>query len=126
MYLPLNKSVQSILFSAGLATLAACSPESGVWQFYREAGTQVDSGEFGNASLHNQLVQTCRTNAASGGKVGTQGDAVVVLDPESTQNRKVYRVHCNGQLDGKFARVVYQDYVGSATQAQTVEAADSE
>ncbi len=126
MHRPLKRSVQLTLLTAGLATLSACAPESGVGQFHREAGAQVDSGEFGNATLHNHLVQTCRKNASGTGKFGAQGDAVVVLDPESTNQRKVYRVHCNGQLDGKFARVVYQDYVGSATQAQTVEEADSE
>jgi hypothetical protein len=111
----------------GLATLAACAPESGVGQFYREAGAQVDQGEFGNATLHNQLVQTCRTNGYGNGKVGgLAADPVVVLDPKSTPSRPIYRVHCNGQLDGKYAQIVYSEYVRSGVQAPNVEQADAE
>lgn len=124
----LDKSpMRALVLIWGLATLAACSPESGPGQFHREAGAQVDQGEFGNATLHNQLVQTCRTNGTGGGKIGAPvSDPLVVLDPASTPKRQVYRVHCSGQLDGKFAQVIYRDYVGSAVQAATVEAADTE
>ena len=123
----LNKPARALILVTGLATIAACAPESGPGQFYREAGAQVDQGEFGNATLHNQLVQTCRTNGTGGGKVGTQaGDPLVVLDPTSTPARKVYRVHCSGELDGKYAQIIYREYVGSAVQASNVEEADSE
>ena len=116
-----------LMILTGLATVAACAPESGPGQFYREAGTQIDSGEFGNATLHNQLVQTCRTNGAIGGKAGAAaGDPVVVLAPESTPTRKVYRVHCSGNLDGKYAQIIYREYVASATQQPNVEEADGE
>ena len=50
----------------------------------------------------------------------------LVLDPQSTPERKVYRVHCDGRLDGKFAQIIYREYVASATQKTTVSAADSE
>jgi hypothetical protein len=123
----LKKPAQALGLAIGLSTLAACAPESGVGQFYQEAGVQLDQGEFGNATLHNQLVQTCRTNGIGGGKIGGQaGDPLVVLDPESTPTRKVYRVHCNGKLDGKYAQVIYRDYVGSAVQASNVQQADAE
>ncbi len=128
MQILLNTPTRALMLCTGLATLAACSPESGVGQFYREAGAQIDQGEFGNATLHNQLVQTCRTNAVGGaGKVGAvKGEPVVVLDPESTPTRKVYRVHCDGKLDGKYALIVYREYVASATQARNIEQADAE
>lgn len=127
MTILLKKIARPLLVISGLATLTACAPESGVTQFYREAGSQIDSGEFGNATVHNQLVQTCRTNGTGFGKAGAgAGDPVVVLDPKSTASNPIYRVHCNGRLDGKYAQIVYRDYVGSATQQTTVERADSE
>lgn len=122
-----KKPARMLMILTGLATVAACSPESGPGQFYREAGAQIDSGEFGNATLHNQLVQTCRANGAIGGKAGgAAGDPVVVLAPESTPTRKVYRVHCSGSLDGKYAQIIYREYVASATQQSNVEEADGE
>lgn len=127
MYNLVKKPARILMIVTSLATMAACAPESGVGQFYREAGAQIDSGEFGNATLHNQLVQTCRTNGAIGGKVGgVAGDPVVVLAPESTPTRKVYRVHCSGNLDGKYAQIIYREYVGSATQQSNVDEADGE
>lgn len=127
MTILLKQLAKPLIVISGLATLTACAPESGAGQFYREAGAQVDSGEFGNATLHNQLVQTCKTNGTGFGKPGSAaGDPVVVLDPASTPSNPIYRVHCNGQLDGKYAQIIYRDYVGSATQAISVERADSE
>lgn len=41
------------------ATLAACSPsDSALTSFYSEAGSQIDSGAFGEATMNNKLVQT--------------------------------------------------------------------
>ena len=130
MKLPIKKSAQAVLFTAGLAPLIACTPEIGMGpSFFQESGAQLDSaGEFGNATLHNQLVQTCRTNGAAyakGGKAGgAAGDPVVVLDPSSSANRPVYRVHCDGRLDGKYALITYTGYVGGAAEDQTVQEAD--
>ncbi|WP_083545518.1 OmpA family protein [Sulfitobacter alexandrii] len=46
--------------SAGLAALLGCAPSSDpvYTQFYREAGSLVDTGYFGNATLNNRLVMT--------------------------------------------------------------------
>lgn len=122
----INKSKRALFLIGGLATVAACASESGVGQFYREAGAQLDQGQFGNATLHNQLAQTCRNSGFGAGKVGgAAGDPLVVLDPESTQTRKVYRVHCDGTLDGKYASVIYREYVTSAVPPTTVERADA-
>jgi hypothetical protein len=122
----MKNPTRAVLLVTCLATLAACSSEPGVGStFFREAGTQLDMGEFGNATLHNQLVQTCKSSGF--GKAGAvAGDPVVVLDPQSTPERKVYRVHCDGRLDGKFAQIIYREYVNSATQKATVSQADSE
>ena len=125
-----NNKTRTFALLAGLISVSACAPESGVGTFWREAGAQVETGDFGRATLHNQLVQTCKSNGtgyAKGGKAGGHvGDAVVVLDPESTFNRKVYRVHCDGRLDGKYASFIYSEYVQSATQVPNVREASSE
>jgi hypothetical protein len=105
----------------GALALAACD---------YPAGSELDyTGGFGNATMHNLLAQSCKANAAAsgGGKAGgTLADPVVVLDPASTVERPIYRVHCDGTLDGKYASIIYRDYVGSAGETQTVTAADSE
>jgi hypothetical protein len=120
-----SPTAKAFLLTAGLSLLTACAPESGPGQFYREAGSQVDSGDFGNATLHNQLAQTCRRSGA--GKLGpVAGDPLVVLDPQSTPARRVYRVHCDGRLDGKYAVVIYREYVESGQQQIDVTRADSE
>ena len=115
---PMKTSIRAGLLISGLAILTACA---------HEAGSQLDTGYFGNATLHNQLVQTCKTNGYGydkGGKAGSvAGDPVVVLDPSSTANRPVYRIHCDGRLDGKYASVIYNEYVRSATAGSGVEEA---
>ncbi|MEO1640505.1 MAG: OmpA family protein [Pseudomonadota bacterium] len=41
------------------ATLAACSPSDPTFSsFYSEAGSTIDSGDFGEATMNNRLVQT--------------------------------------------------------------------
>ena len=120
---------KAVLVVAGVSALSACSPEVGQGpSFFREAGAQADFGDFGNATLHNQLVQTCRTNGvryAGGGKPGTSaGDPVVVLDPSSTRSRPVYRVYCDGTLDGNYALANYGAYIGSSAEDQSVTDAD--
>lgn len=129
-HLATQKLSRVVVVTATLGTLAACSSEIGYGpSFHQEAGTQLDfGGEFGNVTLHNQLVQTCRTNGVgykAGGKSGvTAGDPVVVLDPSSTVNRPVYRVYCDGRLDGKYAIANYGSYIGSSSEDQTVSEAD--
>ena len=118
------------LFLAGLTLLTACG-EQGGGTWFREAGSQLDNGEYGNAIMQNMIAQVCfpngRTNAIKGGKFGTTvGDPVVVLDPSSTRRNPVFRVHCDGQLDGKFAQVVYRDYIRNAGQDITVTEATAE
>ena len=45
--------------AAALALLAGCTGDrTGLTSFYREAGAVVDSGNFGNATMNNILVQT--------------------------------------------------------------------
>jgi hypothetical protein len=102
----------------GALALAGCD---------RPAGHELDlTGGFGNATVNNLVAQTCRNTGAAGafggaGKAGaTLGDPVVVLDPASTTAEPIYRVYCDGRLDGKYAAITYRDYVRSATQGASV------
>ena len=125
-----KKHTRTVALLTGLVALTACASEPGVYgTFFNEAGAQLETGDFGRATLHNQLVQTCKSNGTgfAKGKGGAgAGDAVVVLDPKSTLNNPVYRVHCDGRLDGKYATVIYNEYVGSAVQKDSVEDASVE
>ncbi|WP_295311132.1 hypothetical protein [Roseobacter sp.] len=117
-HVTINKTRITVL-GLCLATLSACA---------YPAGSQLDNGNFGDATMHNMMVQACKTNGLGAGKGGKYGshlaDPVVVLDPASTPGRKIYRVHCDGRLDGKYANIIYNEYVGSATQTPTVSETD--
>lgn len=94
------------LVGAGLLALAACGNE--------EAGSKLDEGGFGNPTMNNMLAQMC-TGRAKGYIVP---DPVVALDPKSPAGDPRYRqgkVMCSGQLNGKYAEVIWGEYVDSAT-----------
>ena len=84
-----------------------------------EVGSQIDDGWFGEANVHNMLAQMCYGTGGKGSKGGTGTDPLVVLDPTSTQSRPIYRVHCDGQLNGKYAQVIFREYIASAEPAPT-------
>lgn len=50
-------TMKSVILTAGLAGLTACAPGANL-QFYKEAGSVVDRGNFGNANMNNHLIQT--------------------------------------------------------------------
>lgn len=54
-----QKLVTASALSAAMV-LGACAPSSDpvYTQFYSEAGSLVDTGDFGEATLHNRLVMT--------------------------------------------------------------------
>lgn len=96
--------------------LAACSETSS--RFNNEAGAFLDEGGFGNPTMHNMMVQTCNANRVTKGY--TKPDPVVVLDPKSDPTRPTYyrdSVACQGQLNGKYAQVIFREYVTSAEPA---------
>ncbi|MBW4707653.1 hypothetical protein KX928_07625 [Roseobacter sp. YSTF-M11] len=125
-----TRTTRTLALTVGLTALAACGEQGSGGQWFREAGIQIDSGEFGNATMINMMAQVCNPSGvagAGGSKVGgSPSDPLVVLDPASTVAQPVFRVHCDGRLDGKYARIIYRDYVGSASQKTTVEEATAE
>jgi hypothetical protein len=83
----------------------------------KEAGLFLDEGGFGTPTMHNTLAQIC-SGYGKGSKAGAMGDPVVVLDPSrSSPGNPVYyqdKVGCSGQLNGKYAEVIFREYVNSA------------
>ncbi|MEO0938687.1 MAG: OmpA family protein [Pseudomonadota bacterium] len=48
-----------LLMGASVAALASCTSSDPIYtQFYREAGSVVDGGEFGNATMNNVMLMT--------------------------------------------------------------------
>jgi len=92
--LPLPDRRASTRLAAGGA-LAALLLASGC---AREAGSEITPASFGNATMNNHLVQTCR------------------VAPGSSQGKYVSKVGgCPGRTwDGKYAKVTYDEYVGDA------------
>ena len=110
----MNTPLKLVLIATATLGISACTSETAM-RWNSEAGSQIDNGSFGNATMHNMLAQTCRGHG--GGKVakgGVVSDPLVVLDPNSTPSRPVYRVHCDGQLNGKYAEVIWRGYIGAA------------
>ena len=54
---------REILPLRALAVLAACSAPDPNSQFFREAGSQLDTGSFGNATMNNVLVHSQQRDA---------------------------------------------------------------
>lgn len=49
----------TLLLSAGIAALGACSKETDVLRsFYTEAGSELETKDFGNSTMNNKAVQT--------------------------------------------------------------------
>ena len=53
MAVKFSATIGQLLGSAGILTLVACSPAG----FDSELGAEVDKGHFGNATMHNTLIQ---------------------------------------------------------------------
>lgn len=89
------KSTLTLLAFGTFLSLSGCS----YWN--EEAGAFLDQGEFGNATMNNQLAQTCRKlTPANVTKYGT---------PLAS--------NCPGRIqDGKYAMFAYEETVRSATE----------
>ncbi|MDI3336539.1 OmpA family protein [Defluviimonas aestuarii] len=55
----MQKHISLLLLSVGLAGLAGCSKETNIARaFYSEAGSEIETGDFGNSTMNNTLVQS--------------------------------------------------------------------
>ncbi len=63
----MRDKISLLLLSAGLTALGACSKETNIARtFYSEAGSEIETRDFGNSTMNNTLVQ--------------QGDRSYVID----------------------------------------------
>lgn len=116
-----------LLCAAGVAALGACT-EGSMREFYSEAGSEVDEGGFGNPTMNNMMAHmaaACRGRA----KGYIVPDPVVVLDPASPADAPRYRhayARCSGELNGKYAEVIWAEYLRAGVPIQLTEQADAE
>lgn len=107
---------KTILAALAVGTLGACSAENSTFltAWNQPAGAFLDEGGFGNATMQNMLAQMCAGRA----KGYIVPDPIVVLDPKSAPAAPRYyraNIRCSGELNGKYAQVIFQEYVDSAT-----------
>ena len=115
----MTNTIKLVLIGSVSLGLAACSPESST-RFNSEAGAFIDEGGFGNPTMINMMAQMCSQGGKGGLKSGRVADPVVVLDPHSAGGQpRYYRDHrsCAGRLNGKYAEVIFREYVTSAEPA---------
>ena len=110
----MNVVTKTVMAGAALVALAACGdgPIGKTW--HQEAGGFLDEGGFGNPSMQNMMAQMCSGQA----KGHIIADPIVAAAPNSTESKPVYRrgyVMCSGHLNGKYARVIWGDYIRSAS-----------
>lgn len=117
--------IKTLMVGAGVLALTACGP-GGADKFWgQEAGAFIDEGGFGNPTMTNMMAQMCAGQAK--GYIAPR--PVVVLDPKSAPDNPSYyrgKVRCSGNLHGKYAEVIFQEYIASATAGATVEEAAAE
>ena len=105
----MRMNIKAILCVASALTLAACGNQ--------EAGSQVDEGGFGNPTMNNMMAHTS-SRCVGQAKGYIVPDPIVVRDPASSVEVPRYRlanVRCLGGLNGKYAEVIFGEYVASAT-----------
>mgnify|MGYP001826609115 CR=1 FL=1 len=106
--------IKTLMVGAGVLALTACS-EGPVGKFWtQEAGAFLDEGGFGNPTMNNMLAQMCKGQA----KGYIVPDPIVALDgttdAKGAPRYRQGKVMCSGHLNGKYARVIWNGYVGSA------------
>lgn len=115
--------LNTLALGAAILALAACDTASKAWN--GEAGASVDEGGFGNPTMTNMMAQMCRGHA----KGYVVPDPIVAVDPSSPKGAPALRrgrVLCSGNLNGKYAQVIWGEYVGGATFEPRIEAEASD
>jgi hypothetical protein len=123
----MDTRIKTLLGAAALLALTACTSGTSA-EFFGEAGAEVDEGAFGNPTMNNMLAHMA-SRCAGQAKGYIVPDPIVVRDPNSPIEAPRYRraqVRCSGHLDGKYATIIYRDYVASAIPPSQVRQADTE
>ena len=108
--------IKALMVGTGVLALTACGETS---SFNYEAGAFLDEGSFGNPSMQNLMAQKCSGHA----KGHVVADPVVVANPNSMGKGDRYirgNIMCSGHLNGKYAQVIFREYVDSATLPQQI------
>jgi hypothetical protein len=114
--------IKSLLVISASLGLAGCT--EGVTRWNQPAGAFLDEGQFGNPTMRNMQAMTQCVGKPKGYIVP---EHVVVLNPEYSVDPKSPResvetqymraqVRCSGDLNGKFAMIVFEEYVESGTE----------
>ena len=109
----MSMNIKTIFVGAGMLALTACGEAGTFGSFHQEAGAFLDEGGFGNPTMHNMLAQKC----VGAPKGFIEPDPVVALNPTGPNATPVYArysVYCSGALNGKYAQVIFREYVRSA------------
>ena len=109
----MNTTLKIVMAGACTLALTACGDRNYATSWNQEAGAFLDTGSFGDATMQNMMAQMC-TGQAKGYIVP---DPIVALHPSSTPDNPVYfkgQVMCSGHLNGKYAQVIFNEYVRSA------------
>lgn len=110
----MKNQIKTLLIGASVLAVSACS-EAGIAGFDQPAGSWLDEGGFGNPTMYNMMAQKC----AGRSKGFIVPDPVVMLDPaREAAGKSPYRsgsIRCSGNLNGKYAQVIWGGYVASAT-----------
>ena len=110
------RNIKVLTLGAGLLSLAACGADS---PLNVEAGAFLDEGGFGNPTMQNMMAQKCSGHA----KGHVVADPVVVANPNSMGMGDRFirgNIMCSGHLNGKYAQVIFREYVDSATLPQQI------
>lgn len=61
----MQKTLSLLILAAGVASLAGCSRETNIARsFYAEAGSEIESRDFGNSTMNNTMIQTSERDYA--------------------------------------------------------------
>lgn len=110
--------IKKPLFAAvGLFALAACGDRQIGSSWNQEAGAFLDEGGFGNPTMNNMMAQQCRSSFPKGTIIF---EAKVVPAPTGAPAPFIRQTECKGDLNGKYAAIIFQEYVASATEIPPV------
>ena len=114
----MKNQIKTLLIGASVLAVTACGESSLGPTWDQPAGAWLDEGGFGNPTMYNMMAQKCAGRA----KGFIVADPVVVLNPaRQAAGKSPYRtgsIRCSGNLNGKYAEVIWGGYVASAAARQ--------
>lgn len=106
-----------LLVALSALVLVSCGDRRLGSSWNQEAGAFLDEGGFGNPTMNNELAQKCHSYIPKGQIIY---EKTVVRAPYGSPKPYVRKAVCRGYLNGKYAQVLFQEYVASATEIPPV------